>query len=181
MNDDSPADLGRLINLKGAVDDLCSQHQATHTILQDILSRLGPAQAQNVPNAPNPTIQRSTPSPAPSAGQKRNFLKPATPSDFAGDRSAGKSFLISCRTYICLCPEAFSDDATQIIWAMSYMKTGCTAQWAAREFELKAKQGHLCFIDWLDFEEEFRKDFTPLNAESTAVNTLETTLYFQGK
>jgi len=80
-----------------------------------------------------------------------------------------------------LCPEVFDNDATQIIWAMSYMKTGHATRWAAREFELEAKKGHLRFIDWLDFEEEFQKDFTPLNAESTAVNTLETTLYFQGK
>ena len=28
---------------------------------------------------------------------------------------------------------------------------------------------------------EFRKDFTPLNAEATAVNTLEGNSYFQGK
>lgn len=92
---------------------------------------------------------------APFAGWKRNFLKPTTPSDFAGDRSTSKSFLISCWTYIHLCPEAFDDDATQIVWALSYMKTGCTAQWAVREFELKAKEGHLCFLNWLDFEEEF--------------------------
>jgi len=49
---DSPADLGCLINLEGAMDDLHSQHKATHTILQDILSRLSPAQAQNTPNPP---------------------------------------------------------------------------------------------------------------------------------
>jgi len=61
------------------------------------------------------------------------------------------------------------------------MKTGCAARWAAREFELEEKEGHLHFIDWLDFEEAFRKDFTPLDAESTAVNTLETTSYFQGR
>ena len=35
-------------------------------------------------------------------------------------------------------------------------------------------------MDWLDFEDEFQKDFTPLNAEALAVNTLETTSYFQG-
>jgi len=50
MIDDSPADLGHLINLEGAVDDLHSQHKATHAVLQDILSRLGPVQAQNAPN-----------------------------------------------------------------------------------------------------------------------------------
>jgi len=64
---------------------------------------------------------------------------------------------------------------------MSYMKTGRANCWATREFEQEAKTGHLCFIDWLDFEEEFRKDFMPLDSESTALNVLETTAYFQGK
>jgi hypothetical protein len=64
---------------------------------------------------------------------------------------------------------------------MSYMKTGRASWWATREFELEAKVGHLHFIDWQDFEEEFQKDFMPLDAEAAAVNTLETTTYFQGK
>jgi len=64
---------------------------------------------------------------------------------------------------------------------MSYMKTGCANRWATREFEQEVKTGHLRFIDWLDFEEEFRKDFMPLDSESTAINVLETTAYFQGK
>src|SRR6266545_5876230 len=64
---------------------------------------------------------------------------------------------------------------------MSYMKTGCANHWATHKFELKTKTGHLHFIDWLNFKEEFRKDFLPLNTEATAVNTLETSTYFQGK
>jgi len=48
------------------------------------------------------------------------------------------------------------------------MKTGCANRWATREFEQEVKTSHLRFIDWLDFEEEFR-------------NVLETTTYFQGK
>ncbi len=64
---------------------------------------------------------------------------------------------------------------------MSYMKSRCTNCWATREFESETKSGHLRFIDWVDFEEEFRKDFLPLNTEAAAVNTLETSTYFQGK
>jgi hypothetical protein len=63
---------------------------------------------------------------------------------------------------------------------MSFMKTGQAARWAHRELELEAAQGSLQFVDWLDFEDEFRKDFTPLNAEASAVNILESTSYFQG-
>ena len=55
------------------------------------------------------------------------------------------------------------------------MKTGRANRWATREFEQEAKAGQLRFIDWLDFEEEFRKDFMPLDSESAAINVLETT------
>jgi len=61
---------------------------------------------------------------------------------------------------------------------MSYMKTGRANRWATCEFEQEAKNSHLRFIDWLDFEEEFRKDFMPLDSESAAINVLETTAYF---
>ena len=90
-------------------------------------------------------------------------------------------FLTSCRTYIRLCPESFKDDLTKVVWAMSYMKAGCAGCWANRKFEHEEKSGQLRFIDWDDFEEEFRKDFMPLDSEAVAVNVLETTLYFQGR
>ena len=75
----------------------------------------------------------------------------------------------------------FEDNSTKIVWAMSYMKSGCANCWATHEFGQEAKVSRLCFIDWDDFEDEFRKDFMPLDAEATAINVLETTAYFQGK
>jgi len=70
---------------------------------------------------------------------------------------------------------------TQIIWVLSFMKADLASQWAQRELELKAQRGTLQFMDWQEFEMEFRKDFTLLNAKATAVNTLEGNLHFQGK
>jgi len=64
---------------------------------------------------------------------------------------------------------------------MSYMKAGRAGRWATCEFEHEAKSGHLRFIDWVNFEEEFRKDFMPLDSEATAVNVLENASYFQGR
>ena len=64
---------------------------------------------------------------------------------------------------------------------MSYMKTGRAGRWATREFELEARIGTLRFTDWFDFEDEFRKDFLPLDSEATAINILEGNTYFQGK
>jgi len=69
---------------------------------------------------------------------------------------------MSCWTYIHLCPEVFEDDLTKIVWAMSYMKSGHANRWVTREFEQEAKVSRLRFIDWDDFEDEFRKDFMPL-------------------
>ena len=99
----------------------------------------------------------------------------------ATDLQVCKVFLTSCRTYICLCPESFEDDLTKVVWAMSYMKAGRAGHWAMCEFEHKVKSGHLRFIDWVDFEDEFRKDFMLLDSEAAAVNVLETMSYFQGR
>ena len=87
-----------------------------------------------------------------------------------------------CWTYICLCLESFDDnDTTKIVWAMSYMKSRCAGCWATCKFEHEVKSEHLRFIDWPNFEDKFKRDFMPLNSEAAAVNTLETTSYFQGK
>ena len=64
---------------------------------------------------------------------------------------------------------------------IQYMITGRANCWVTHEFELETKTGHLRFIDWLNFKEEFQKDFLPLNAEAAAINTLEISTYFQGK
>lgn len=142
MIEDTRVDSNRLLALEAKWDELSSKNDATYRLMQDILQRLGPAQAENVQNSiPRPDSRQPSPVPTPSAGRKRNFLKPSAPPEFAGDRSAGKEFLNSCRTYIRLCPDAFEDETTQIVWAMSYMKTGRAARWAAREFEQEAQEG----------------------------------------
>ena len=66
--------------------------------------------------------------------QRKPHIKPAPPADFDGDRSKGKAFLTSCRTYIRLAPDMFDSDAQKVIWAMSYMKSGRAGHWAACEF-----------------------------------------------
>ena len=162
--------------IKSALEEVKGLNKATQLSLQALLERLGPAPALNV-QAPLHCVTQPIPAPA---GQRKILLKPSSPLDFDGDRSAGKAFLTSCRTYIRLRSEAFDDDLVKIVWAMSYMNTGRAGRWAAREFETEARSGRLRFLDWLDFEEEFRKDFLPLNAEAAAVNTLEMTDYFQG-
>jgi len=184
MFEDSPVHVDHILAIEATVDDMRSQNEATHRLLQDVLDKLGPAQALNMPDLIRPPTRgsaQSSPIPTSSAGRRKNFLKPSTPSKFNGDRSAGKAFLTSCQTYICLCPESFEDNLTKVVWAMSYMKAGRAGRWANHEFEHEAKSGQLHFIDWVDFEEEFRKDFMPFNSKAAAVNVLETASYFQGR
>ena len=137
MAEDEPDHIGRVIALEASIDEMKSQNDATHELLQSLVERLGPAQAQN---AQSP-VRRPPSTTTPSAGRRNISLKPALPPDFSGDRNAGKAFLTSCRTYMRLCPEAFEDDDTKIIWAMSYMKSGRANRWATREFELEVKAG----------------------------------------
>jgi len=160
----------RVLALESTLEKVKGLIEVTQQSFRTLLDRLGPAPALNVqapfrPASPIPT----------SASRKKPSLKPSPPLDFDGDRSAGKAFLTSCRTYIRLRSEAFDDDLVKVVWAMSYMNSGRAGRWATREFDIEARDGRLRFLDWLDFEEEFRKDFLPLNAEAAAVNVLETT------
>jgi len=184
MIDDQPVSMNRVIAIEATMDKMKSQHEATHQMLQDVLTRLGPVPTRDVQD-PLPTHSaRHSPVPSiptSSASRKKVSLKPSFPPKFSGDRASRKAFLTSCRTYIRLCPKALEDNSTKIIWAMSYMKSRRANCWATREFEQEAKTSRLRFLDWLDFEDEFQKDFMPLDAEAAAINVLKTTAYFQGK
>ena len=69
------------------------------------------------------------------------MAEPAKPSEFDGDRANGRSFLQSCTLYLGVCASDFPDEQSQILWAMSYMKTGRAATFATRAFTHEAKNG----------------------------------------
>jgi len=50
MLEDSPIHVNRILAIEATVDDMRSQNEATHRLLQDVLNKLGPAQARNVPD-----------------------------------------------------------------------------------------------------------------------------------
>jgi Retrotransposon gag protein/Zinc knuckle len=108
--------------------------------------------------------------------------RPAVPPEFDGERSKGLAFLNSCQTYIRLCPNEFPDEQAQIVWAMSYLKSGRAQKWTARIFQweqLPENSTSTRFLDWADFREEFKREFTPAHMDSLAINRLESTAYFQ--
>ena len=78
---------------------------------------------------------------------------PALPNKFNRDHSKAQAFLCSCQTYILLCLESFSDDQIKIVWALSYMKLGRAAKWAACIFKWEEEnEGYTKFLDWDDFK-----------------------------
>ena len=62
------------------------------------------------------------------------------------------------------------------------MKADQAFKWTARVFrweEQPKNSGATQFLDWDDFHNEFKKEFTPANADSIALNQLESMAYYQ--
>jgi hypothetical protein len=62
------------------------------------------------------------------------------------------------------------------------MKSGRAAKWTARIFrweELPENFGYTKFLDWEDFRDEFKKEFTPAHVDFLAINRLGSTAYYQ--
>jgi len=57
--EDSPIHVDRILAIEATVDDMRSQNEATHRFLQDVLDKLGPAQARNVPDPIRPLTRGS--------------------------------------------------------------------------------------------------------------------------
>ena len=79
-----------------------------------------------------------------------------------------------------LCPDSFHSNQVKITWTLSYMKSGRAAKWVARVFRWEEENGgYSKFLDWDEFRMEFRKDFCPTHSDTAAINTLESTSYYQ--
>lgn len=147
-----------------------SHFQETCLMLSQQLSLLVNQQQRSDTPAPPPPPPKTTSSKA----------KVATPSDFDGDRSKGRTFLNSCNIYFRLCGSQFENEQARILWALSYMKHGRAAKWADAIFRWEERNpGADRFMDWEDFAEEFRAHFFPVDSEASAVNTLESAGYYQ--
>ena len=56
------------------------------------------------------------------------------------------------------------------LWAMSYMKSGRAARWAARIFKWEEVRKTPSFLNWEGFRDEFKKEFCPAHMEAMAIN-----------
>ena len=122
----------------------------------------------------------ATPIPHPKA-DRDHAPKPATPSDFDGDRTKGRAFINSCVLYMTLCKDKFSDEQVKIHWVLSYMKSGRAATFADRVIRREERLGLDNWSSFADFLKEFSADFCPEDEATTARMKLEGKSYFQGR
>lgn len=155
-----------------------SHSEALHSIQFYLQSLSLPPAVSNSPR----NLVRDLPKPSPLSSEPLHSsrLKPATPSDFSGDRTKGRAFLNTCNTYLRLCPQEFASDQEKILWVLSFMKDGRAARWADQIFRWEEKNEEMTrFLDWKDFLEEFQSHFLPVSSEAAAINRLEGIEYFQ--
>ena len=154
----------RVSALEEIVIGMQAREAEMHDKLQQILNALSPS-------APTSPIIPSSATPVPDVQPKVRTVRPASPPEFDGDRTKGVAFLNSCQTYLRLCPREFPDEQTKVVWAMSYMKSGRAQRWTARIFCWESENpGQTKFLDWEDFSEEFKTEFTPAHVDALAIN-----------
>jgi hypothetical protein len=174
-------DIERLQAIEKQLAEQAEANRITNENLVNLFKMMSARESQNVvplPSAPTPAPQPITTIPKASQPSR---IKPCPPNDFDGDRSKGRTFLTSCEIYTLLTASDFPDDQTQIHWALSYCKTGRAANFAEHIVRQEMKTGKMVFTSWTEFTDEFESIFCPENEVTTALMTLESDRYFQGK
>jgi hypothetical protein len=108
-------------------------------------------------------------------------MKPASPDNFDGDRSKGRTFLTSCELYLSLTGPNYPDEQSHIHWALSFFKSGHAAMFAECTVRQEMRTGVMAFMDWTDFTSEFMSTFCLGNEATATLMRLESDRYFQGQ
>ena len=157
--------------------EMLRQQGILGTISTQLQALIATAQNPNPPPVPPappiPPVPPVEDIPAVNPAPRR--AKPATPSDFDGDRAKGQAFLNSCELYLVLAPEQFVDDAAKVYWAISYMKSGRAALFSDSFMRRRIRDGFPPYSTWAEFRSAFVRDFCPKNEEMTARLKLEGT------
>jgi hypothetical protein len=120
------------------------------------------------------------PTHTPPPESRKTRIKPASPTDFDGDRAKGRTFLNSCDLYMSLVSDQFADDSARIYWALSYMKSGRAAAFADRTIRENAPTNAVPYGSWMLFREAFKEEFFVRDEGQAARLKLEGTRYHQG-
>jgi len=82
--------------------------------------------------------------------------------------------------YLYLAPEQFTCNEEKIFWTLAFFKNGHAAKWSENLFHQEVDTSIFPIRSWIDFEQQFRSQFFPVNTEADAINTLERSSYYQG-
>ncbi|GLB36653.1 hypothetical protein LshimejAT787_0309400 [Lyophyllum shimeji] len=175
---------GRLEFQAGQVTQILkSLNELWHFVEQHVVN--------SVPHDPGPTVVQPTadaqtpahaaPISAQSSTHARDCLHPAPPDSFDGEREKGRAFINSCDLYMSLAPDTFSNEQMHINWALSYMKGGRAARFAARALRHPISHGEVPhFRSYAEFHAQFIAEFCPQDEKQKVTTTLETFAYHQG-
>jgi hypothetical protein len=75
----------------------------------------------------------------------------------------------------------FPNDQTQIHWALSFCKARCAATFAECIVRQEMRTHKMVFASWTEFMDRFMSIFCLENKATTALMTLESNQYFQGR
>jgi hypothetical protein len=170
-------DDGRLGRLEDAIRQQMASSARLEAALANLITNLTPPAPPPEADKPN----RPLSSQPLAVARKETKLKPSAPVDYDGDRKNGRHFLNQCELYIRLRSSDFPDEATEINWALSYMKSGRAATFAERLINYEVTAGRPRYDNWYAFREDFVETFCPLDEASIAVTRLESEAYFQGR
>jgi hypothetical protein len=185
-------DAKRLQNLEERLREQAEATQATNELITELFSMMRMRNIDdNITTPPSPSV--SVPLLATSTGrgvlhpsQPRSVshslrIKPASPDNFDGDRSKGRTFLTSCELYLSLAGPDYPDEQACIHWALSFFKSGRAATFSECIVRQEMRTGVMVFADWTDFTSEFMSTFCPENEAMSALMHLESDRYFQGQ
>jgi len=149
--------------------------------ITQLMTSSAPESTVALPSMPvsPPPVTPFSPAPAASSKQRARPKLPSPP-NFSSERSSGRAFLNSCTLYLHLVPEQFTCDEEKIFWTLTFFKDGRAAKWSENLFRQEADTGIFPIQSWVDFKQQFRSQFFPVNAEADAINTLEGSSYYQG-
>jgi len=102
-------------------------------------------------NLPPPVVQLPPPGGRPP--------KAADPEVFTGDRKKADAFLRAVSLNIAIQPNAFPNDQTKVLYALSWMQGGSAGDWAANHTRTILETGAQPFATWAVFRERFEAAF----------------------
>jgi hypothetical protein len=150
------------------------QTQALHAEIAVLQQQLQDQQqnAQNlataiIQNIPPPVVNLPPPPPPTSRPPKA-----ADPEVFSGDRKKADPFLRAVALNIAIQPNAFPDDRTRILYALSWMKGGSAGEWAANHTRSMLEANQQPFTSWDDFRVRFEAAFGDSDCQAQARQSL---------